>query len=285
MKLLVSLVAILLTSFVAKAATTEKEATVTLTERNTIVLRNVVDSQSVAGVQVKAAKLSQGLSKDEPIYLFLDTPGGEVGAGGELITALKGLPQKVHTITSFAASMGFITAQSLGNRYILPGGILMSHRARGGASGQIPGELNVRVKFFTDMLDDQDAAIAKRVGMSKSSYQNLIRDEYWVYGQKAVDAKMADRVILARCDKTLSEGKIVEIIYTFFGPVKVTYSSCPLISAPLEISFDGLSLSNYDDRDKVMMGTVRKTVLSLVYNKREFYHDYVLTNEYKKVLP
>lgn len=264
---------------------TEKAPVITLTERNTIVMRNVIDSQSVASVQDKVNKLSQNLSKTERIYLFLDTPGGSIQSGNELITNLRGLPQQVDTITNFAASMGFITAQSLGNRYILPGGILMSHRASGGAEGQIPGELNTRVNFFTDMLDSQDGEIAKRVGLSKKAYQSLIVNEHWVYGAKAVTTKMADRVVLARCNKTLAEGKVSETIYTFFGPVNLVYSACPLITAPLEVSFSGLSLNEYSDVDKITLIEVRRTILTLVYDKRAFYHDYVLTNKSKKVLP
>ena len=272
---------VMLVGFTANAG----NRTLTLTERNTLVLRNVVDSQSVAKLQDEATKLSQGLSKDEKIYLFLDTPGGDIQAGGELITTLQGLPQRVDTVTNFAASMGFITVQSLGTRYVLPGGILMSHRARGGAQGQIPGELNTRVNFFTQMMDDQDEAIAKRVKMSKKDYQQLIINEHWVYGQRAVKSNMADEVITVRCNKILSEGKVKETLYTFFGPVKLVYSACPLITAPLEISFDEIMLNNYDDRDRIALANVRKTVLTLVYSKREFYHDYVITNEYKKVMP
>lgn len=278
--LLVAILTVFSVNLTAKAKTV-----VTLTERNTIVLRNVVDSQSVKDVQAKVTKLSQGLSKNEAVYLFLDTPGGSIQSGQELITTLQGLPQKVHTITSFAASMGFITVQSLGKRYILPGGILMSHRASGGASGQIPGELNVRVKFFTDMLDDQDSAIASRIDMSKKKYQKLIRDEYWVYGQKAVDINMADKVVYVRCNKSLSEGTTVETVHTFFGPIKLTYSTCPLISSPLEVNFDSLTLSSWNEQDRATLNNVRKAVLTLVYNKQGFYHDYILTNEYSKIFP
>jgi ATP-dependent Clp protease protease subunit len=265
--------------------TSTKEQVLTLTERNTVVLRNVVDSQSVTAVQLAASKLSQNLAKSEPIYLFLDTPGGSIQSGNEMIATLKGLPQKVHTVTSFAASMGFITVQSLGTRYILPNGILMSHRASGGARGQIPGELNVRVNFFTDMLDSQDEEIAARVGLGKKAYQKLIRDEYWVYGTKAVKVNMADKTILVRCNKALSEGKTVENVATFFGDVQVTYSTCPLITAPLEVSFDGLTLSRYDEGERIQLSQVRKTILTLLYNKRMFYTDYILTNKYQQVFP
>lgn len=284
MKKFIGLLITALISVTAKA--TETTPVITLTERNTLVIRNVINSQSVASLQDKANKLSQGLSKNEKIYLFLDTPGGSVQSGNEMVSTLRGLPQRVDTITNFAASMGFITVQSLGTRYILPNGILMSHRAAGGAEGQIPGELNTRVNFFTDMLDAQDAEIAKRVNMSKKDYQKLIVNEHWVFGSKAVSTKMADKVVLARCNKVLSEGRVNETVYTFFGPIQLVYSACPLITAPLEINFDQLTLNAYNDVDRVTLKEVRKTILTLVYDKRAFYHDYILNNKNsKKVLP
>jgi ATP-dependent protease ClpP protease subunit len=284
MKKFIGLLITALISVTAKA--TETTPVITLTERNTLVIRNVINSQSVASLQDKANKLSQGLSKNEKIYLFLDTPGGSVQSGNEMVSTLRGLPQRVDTITNFAASMGFITVQSLGTRYILPNGILMSHRAAGGAEGQIPGELNTRVNFFTDMLDAQDAEIAKRVNMSKKDYQKLIVNEHWVFGSKAVSTKMADKVVLARCNKVLSEGRVNETVYTFFGPVQLVYSACPLITAPLEINFDQLTLNAYNDVDRVTLKEVRRTILTLVYDKRAFYHDYILNNKNsKKVLP
>ena len=258
---------------------------ITLTERNTLVLRNVINQESASQVQSKAISLSQNLAKTETIYMFLDTPGGEIGSGTQLITVLRGLPQRVDTITNFAASMGFITAQSLGNRYILPAGILMSHRARGGADGQIPGELNTRVAFFTKMLDDADGPIAKRVGLSKKAYQALIHDEHWVAGQRAVMTKMADRVVLVRCDKDLAKGTNTENISTFFGNVEVKYSNCPLITAPLSVNFAQLSLSEFDPKDQAILLNIRKFILEMLYNKQQFYTDFVLTNKFGTLLP
>jgi ATP-dependent Clp protease protease subunit len=281
MKFILTLIAsLLLIGATVKAD--DKPPVVLLTKRNTLVMRNVFEDSSVASLQYKAIQLSQNLSATENIYLFLRTPGGSISAGNSLISTLQGLPQKVNTITDFAASMGYVTVQSLGDRYVLPGGILMSHRAAGGAQGQIPGELNTRVKFFTDMLNRQEAKIAKRVGMNHSEYSKLIHDEYWVEGAQAVKEKMADRVINARCDKELSTGKEKETIYTFFGPVEVVYSACPLVSAPLEINFSQLTLSDYRDDDRKKLVEIRKVILTMVYSSQEFYYDYITTNKYKQ---
>lgn len=263
----------------------EKKAVITLTKRNTLVLRNVIDDMSVAQVQEQAMKMSQQLSPGETINLVLDTPGGSIEAGAKLISTLQALPQRVNTISVFAASMGFITAESLGTRYVTPEGILMSHRAAGGTQGQIPGELNTRVKFFTHMVNKTSAKVAKRVGLSPEAYAKLIHDEYWVQGDDAVADKMADRVVFVRCDKELSEGRSTETLQTFFGPIGLVYSTCPVVSAPLEIKFEGLNLREWDESDKAKLIEIRKAVLSLTTNKEEYYHEYILTNKYKQLFP
>lgn len=265
-------------------ANSSSNKTIILTEKNTLILRNIIDDQSVVGVQNQAIRLSSSISEKNTIYLFLDTPGGDIQAGYSLINTLNGLPQRVDTITNFAGSMGFITAQSLGRRYVLPTGTFMSHRARGGLSGQIPGELNSRLLFFTGVLDAQDGVIASRLGLSKRTYQNLVINEYWTSGTNSVSNRVADEVVNVRCNKTLSEGKTEEVMYTFFGTVTLVYSSCPLISAPLEVKFD-LQEDNIGPDNRSTHHTLRRTILSLVYDKRNFYENYILTNEYKKVLP
>ena len=86
---------------------------VVLSKSNTLALQGPVTYSSVAQLQQKMIALSNSLSKNSTIYLVLDTPGGSVGAGMALIDTAKSIPQRVVTITSFAASMGFITVQSL----------------------------------------------------------------------------------------------------------------------------------------------------------------------------
>lgn len=246
---------------------------VELHKNNTLAFRDVVTASSVTTLQQQALKMSAELKKDEPIYLFLSTPGGSVEAGQDMISFLQSLPREVKTITSFAASMGFITVQNLGERLITSNGVLMSHRARGGVEGQIPGELNVRAKFWTDLLAAEDAKIAARVGKSLQDYQASIVNEYWVAGEGAVQAKMADRVVKVTCGKDM-EGSTRQIYNTVFGPVAVTWSDCPLLSSPLEISFGGLN-AGYENTKEI--DQIKASILS-VYNNR---NEYLLNSQVK----
>lgn len=279
---------ILLAAFMSVPALAAKEKPSTpvliLKERNTVTFRDVVRFSSVKKVQLEAMKVSSKLSKSEPIYLFLDTPGGSIVAGQDMITTLQALPQKVHTVTNFAASMGYITVQSLDNRYILPTGTLMSHRAYMGEEGQVPGEFNTRSSYWMNRIEKIEKQMANRVGLSLSEYQKLIKDEYWVDGQEAVNAKHADRTILVRCDESL-QGTYDDTIPTIFGDIKLTWSKCPLITVPVAVDFSNLDLNTYDDRDRQKLVEVRQAVFNLLYNKKQFYKEYIATNKYRQIFP
>lgn len=253
-----------------KTATASKPETIVLEKKNTVILRLPFTEDSVKDVQIELLAKSRNLPKHDPIYLYLDTPGGSIGAGEQLITTVKGLPNEVKTITSFSASMGYQTVQNLGERLVLPNGVLMSHRAKMGLEGQVPGEFNVRAKFYMDDIENLDKIASSRVGLSTSDYQKLIHDEYWVEGQAAVNAKHADRVVLVNCGSDL-QGTYSQKIMTFFGPVMVEWSECPLISAPVGVTFGGnYSDSNFGNSDNAEFNKFKAAMYETIYNKRNF---------------
>lgn len=208
---------------------------VVLSARNTITFRGEVTPEKVAAVQLKLMAMSNNLSDDEVIYLVLDTPGGSVDAGNQLIDTVNSLPQDVKTITLFAASMGFHFSQAMGERLILPSGVMMSHRARGGLRGEVPGEMLTRLTALLRMLNRMDALAADRMGMELADYQRMIADEYWTEGADAVREQAADRIVLARCDDSLN-GNVDEYMGEIFGMrVYAVMSACPVVSAVLGV--------------------------------------------------
>ena len=171
------------------------------------------------------------------IYVVLYTPGGSISAGQLLFDTLNALPCNFHTLTIFAASMGYQTVQNLGKRYVLPSGILMSHRASvSGLSGEIGGELDQILKLLKDNVTDLNKIAAKRVGMSLQKYEEAISDELWLTANQAVEQNHADEVVTAICDKSLL-GTYTETVNTmFFGKFELEFSNCPLVVAPISVN-------------------------------------------------
>lgn len=249
-----------------------------LGSKNSLVLRGVIMEESVASIQKKLLDMSASLSPSDTIYLVLDSPGGSVPDGQQLIDTIQGLPQKVKTISIFAASMAFQIVQNLDERMVTPSGTLMSHRAKiGGMAGEIgsdgKGELFSELNWLIEGLKKLDHQAASRMQMSDSAYLDLIRDEYWVSGTKALKDHAADRVVLLRCNKDLIEGSDTIMLRTIFGNVRLEFSRCPMIQAPVRVDFMGQK--NKD---------LKKFVSALTGDKQYFVRQYVMTGELDKII-
>ena len=245
--LLAALLAVVPAS-VSNGASKGEAKKIVLTSDNTIVLNDVIEGQSVAGVITKAKELDKsgnllgkvGVSR-KSIYLYVRSPGGEIQTGMEMLEALKGLNRPVDTVTAFGASMAFQTVQQLGKRYITRSGVLMSHRASGGFEGsfggQKPSQMDSRKNFWEQRLQEMDEKTVERTNgkQTLASYQKAYADEMWVTGTQAVEQGYADEVVTVSCDESLA-GVTTHSI-NFMGLINIDYDldNCPLNSAPMNI--------------------------------------------------
>ncbi len=251
-KLLTVLLTLPLLSFAAPTESRVPLADPVLTVDNTVVMNDVFTGDSVAKVIKTCRDLDFRSSSSEPIYLIINSPGGSIMAGLELIENLSALNRPVKTINLFSASMGFQTAQGLGERLITKHGTLMSHKAAGTFSGEFPGQLDSRYGYILKIITkmDQNAADRTKGKHSLESYRNLTENEYWCDGQDCVDQGFADRVVSPKCDKSLS-GTVLKTLLdiVFMGvPIKVvgTFDACPMNTNPLsiEVQANGKSIQD-----------------------------------------
>ena len=221
---------------------------IVLNKGNTITIDSTFDFQTTSVVAQKALELSAKLRKDEPIYLVIDSGGGGIQAGVEMIANLNGLNRPVHTICVFCASMAFQTIQGLnGDRIILPFGTMMSHKARGGFYGEFPGQLDSRLRYYKRRLKSLDNITVARTGSvhTLESYEALYENEYWCDGQDCINQGFSDKISAVSCDQSLSGERIREFripVRTRFGQstlvVKQYKSACPVITGILKTIFE-----------------------------------------------
>lgn len=202
-----------------------------LSDSNTVSLRGPVTDASIADVISELNTLSKIGNEKDPIYLILNTPGGSVMAGIQLMDYMNTLRRPVHSVANFAASMGFQILQSSPVRYITKYGTIMSHRIAGGVKGQFPQEVNSRLKHISDLGEVLDKQAVKRTKGKHTlkSYMELIRDEYWAVGDNSIKDGFVDEVATLKCDTTL-DGTVTKLVQVFIFVAEVEFSKCPIVS-------------------------------------------------------
>lgn len=227
-----------------------------LSERNTVSLQLPVSNESVTDLQREFIAKSDKLPPSTPMYLVLNSPGGSVDAGLQLVETLKGLPNPIHTIQMFSASMSFMISQLLGTRYVMQNSTLMAHPAYiGGVEGQVPGSFITRANAISDDIAALSSVVAKRAGLSLPQYVALTQNELWLSGPKAVETHFADKVVTVRCDKTLRGLGPTKVIDLFIFRIRLRYDKCPLITMP-DVEFAdarGRDFLQATKRDQVKM--------------------------------
>lgn len=206
-----------------------------LTTHNTVNFRGPVTFKSVTKAKLELyEQLKKRGSKKYPIYIAIDSPGGMIAAGESFIEFAK-VYRNIHTISLFAASMASAIVEALpGKRYVTSSGVLMFHRARGQFKGQFEdGEVEESLRFIKKYVRNMENRSAKRMKMSLADYKARVVNEWWEFGQSAVDANMVDEVVTLHCTRELIDKKEVSARSGFFVSYNAVFSGCPLFQNPL----------------------------------------------------
>jgi ATP-dependent Clp protease protease subunit len=205
-----------------------------LTSENSASLLGPVTDQSVSNLMQELNAVSQLGNKEDPIFLVLNTPGGSVFAGLELMQYVNTLRRPVHVVANYAASMGFHILQNSPKRYVTKFATIMSHRAHGGFRGDIPQQVTSRLNHITSLVNKMDEEVVKRTNgkHTKESYSELIRDEYYAVGVDAISDGFADEIVTLKCSDSLNTYKTIVINVLFFQ-FEAEVSNCPLITLPV----------------------------------------------------
>jgi ATP-dependent protease ClpP protease subunit len=186
-------------------------------------------------------------SQHKDLTVFIDSPGGSVFAGQDMINAIQGTGKKVNCVINNAASMAFSFIQAAcGGRDITSYSVLLQHQM----STMIPEMTPIeKIKSIITMLDQINiihmTISAKRMGLSLEQFKLNINNDWMLVGQNAIDKKAADRLVNIRCSKDLVNSTYTKVVEgpKLFGialePSKTfTFSSCPLITEPISVKIN-----------------------------------------------
>ena len=143
------------------------------------------------------------LESDEPdqdIYLYINSPGGQVSSGMAIYDTMQYIKPDVQTICiGQAASMGamLLAAGAQKKRFALPHSRIMIHQPSGGFQGQHT-DIEIQAKEITRIRTILDAILAKHSGKNVGQVNKDTERDHYMTGEEAKAYGLIDSVISNR---------------------------------------------------------------------------------------
>ena len=132
---------------------------------------------------------------NKPIFVLINSPGGSVMDGAQIIAAIQSSPVPVTTIcTQLCASMAAIIHQYGTERAMVDRSILMFHSASGGVRGTLE-HMNSLLSTLTRYIYKMDNYIATRSGQTLEQFHEKTIRDFWVDAEDATAQKLNDKVV------------------------------------------------------------------------------------------
>lgn len=159
-----------------------------------VTLYGAVNDKSASHV-VAAIHAANAVRTNDPIVLFINSPGGDVFAGGRIVDAITASRRPVYTVNvSLAASMAAIIFSYGQNRYCLPHALVMFHDASMAWEGDVD-KLTSRLSIFGALMHSYNVHLAKLLGISVEQIDERERVEWWVSPAECVKSHLCMAVI------------------------------------------------------------------------------------------
>jgi ATP-dependent Clp protease, protease subunit len=151
------------------------------------------------------------LESDEPdqdIYLYINSPGGQVSSGMAIYDTMQYIKPDVQTICiGQAASMGalLLTAGAPNKRFALPHARIMIHQPSGGFQGQHT-DIEIQAKEISRIRSILDGIMAQHSGKSVDQINKDTERDHYMTAAEAKTYGLIDSVISNR-DEVLKGDK------------------------------------------------------------------------------
>ena len=143
------------------------------------------------------------LESDEPdqdIYLYVNSPGGQVSSGMAIYDTMQYIKPDVQTICiGQAASMGalLLAAGTNGKRFSLPHARIMIHQPSGGFQGQHT-DIEIQAKEISRIREILDGILATHSGQDAKKVRRDTERDHYMTGEEALKYGLIDKLITKR---------------------------------------------------------------------------------------
>ena len=135
------------------------------------------------------------LGKEEPIHIYINSPGGSVTAGLAILDTMRLVKSKIYTYCiGLAASMGSILLSSGDKRYIVPHAEVMIHQPLGGTKGQAT-DIEIAAKHISRTKEVLNSILAENCGREYEEVSQDTERDNWKSAAEALEYGLVDKII------------------------------------------------------------------------------------------
>ncbi len=172
-----------------------------LFDARVILISSPVDAKLAHVINSKLLAMERA-NDSKPIYLYINSPGGEVHSGFSIFDTTRFIKPDVVTIVSgLAASMGSIIAlcAKKEHRFAFPNAKFLIHQpsVAGGMGGSV-SDIEIHAK---DLIDTKNMIIdlyAKETGNKPDVVQKALDRDHWMTPNRAKEFGLISKVITKR---------------------------------------------------------------------------------------
>ncbi|WP_409300968.1 ATP-dependent Clp protease proteolytic subunit [Pseudomonas sp. KCJK8993] len=139
---------------------------------------------------------------DDPIMVFISSPGGHVESGDMIFDAIRFIKPKVITIGSgWVASAGSLiyVAADKENRYSLPNTRFLLHQPSGGFQGRAL-DVKIYAKEILWMKDRLNKIFAKATGQPLERIAADTERDFWLSAEEAVEYGLVNKIVTTEAE-------------------------------------------------------------------------------------
>lgn len=171
-----------------------------LLKERIIFLGTAIDSD-VANVVTAQLLLLDSQSSEQPINMFINSPGGEVYAGMAIYDVMQFISAPVHTnCVGIAMSMGslILTAGAKGHRVALPHSRIMIHSGSAGFPRSSLPDLEVQAREFQELRGMMEQVYERHTGVAAEQLRRDMDRDRFMSPQQALAYGLIDSVVEPR---------------------------------------------------------------------------------------
>ena len=151
---------------------------------------------------VRQLLLMESLSATKPIYIYIDSPGGDADAGFAIFDMIRFIKAPVYTIgmglVASAASI-ILLAASKERRFGMPNSHYLIHQPLSGIKG-VATEIEIHAKELEKMRVKINKLIAEETGTDEKKVAKDTDRDFWLNAEESVEYGLISKIAKNRKD-------------------------------------------------------------------------------------